>query len=48
MCKIDEYNNHCIKCGFIFIDMVKRMSEEETEERGHIRRTGYGVDLIDG
>jgi len=28
--------------------MIKRMSEEETEERGHTRRTGDGVDLIDG
>lgn len=48
MCKIDEYNNHCPKCGFIFIDMIKRMSEEETGARGHTRRTGAGVDLIDG
>lgn len=48
LCTIDEYNTHCPKCGLIFIDMIKRMSEEETEERGHVRRTGDGVDIIDG
>jgi len=48
MCKIDEYTDHCPKCGFVFIDMLKRMSENETNKRSQIRRTGDGVDLIDG
>ena len=47
-CDIDEQINYCIKCGFIFINMIKRMPYGETEERSHTRRTGEGVDLVDG
>jgi len=46
--EIDEFHNHCIKCGFIWIDMIEKMSDEEVEERTHTRRTGDGVDQIDG
>jgi len=28
--------------------MIKRMPYGETEERSHTRRTGEGVDLVDG
>lgn len=48
VCILNEYINHCKNCGFIFINMIKRLSDDETEEKSHTRRTGYGVDQLDG
>jgi len=46
--EINEHTSHCSNCGFIFIDMIKRMTEEKTNERSTVRRTGNGVDQLDG
>ena len=46
--RLSEYSNHCKQCGFVFINYVKRMNSKKVEERTTTRRTGDGVDLIDG
>jgi len=38
----------CRECGFIFTKYIKIKNEEEINERNTTRRTGDGVDQIDG
>ena len=47
-CALNEHEFKCRACGWVFIEMIKRMGEKETDEREHIRRTGNGVDRLNG
>ena len=48
VCRINEYVKHCSKCGFIFIDLIIVMSNEDIIRKSNTRRTGKDVDRLDG
>ena len=45
---IDEHAPYCEFCGFVFIEFIERMDSKKVEEKTTTRRTGEGVDQIDG
>lgn len=47
-CRLNEFVKHCRKCGYIFIELMNIMNRDEIEERTTTRRTGDGVDRLDG
>jgi hypothetical protein len=47
-CEINEYVNHCDKCGRMFIEYMESISLKDIERKSHHRRTGRDVDQLDG
>ena len=48
LCIINEHNNHCPRCGWIFTKYINKYTDDEIKERATTHRTGNGVDMIDG